>query len=143
MGEDDKSLAADVVWETLESIKDVNHYGVEYWGARDLMPLLGYDHWRNFEEVIKKAQGACEQSGEIVRNHFVGAVKLVRIGSQAGRRVDDYQLDRYDVTSSPKTATQEPQETRGAEASLIAALYLTLTPGCPGGSIRSACGTRR
>jgi len=26
-----------------ESIKQVNPYGAEYWSARDLAPLLGYD----------------------------------------------------------------------------------------------------
>jgi hypothetical protein len=25
-----------------DSIKQINPYGVEYWSARDLMPLLGY-----------------------------------------------------------------------------------------------------
>ena len=28
-----------------DSIRQTNVYGVEYWSARDLMPLLGYDYW--------------------------------------------------------------------------------------------------
>jgi DNA-damage-inducible protein D len=27
--------------------------GVEFWYARDLMPLLGYSRWENFETAIK------------------------------------------------------------------------------------------
>ena len=29
------------------------------WSARDLMPLLGYEKWETFSNVIKKAQIAC------------------------------------------------------------------------------------
>lgn len=38
------------------SIKRRNVYDMEYWSARDLQPLLGYESsWQNFEGVIKKA----------------------------------------------------------------------------------------
>lgn len=37
--------------------------GVEFWLARDLQQLLGYDEWRNFTKVIEKAKSACEISG--------------------------------------------------------------------------------
>ncbi len=32
-----------------DSIKQINPYEVEYWSARDLAPLLGYNKWQNFE----------------------------------------------------------------------------------------------
>ncbi len=38
-----------------DSIKQINVYGIEYWSARELMPLLGYEQWQNFAKVIKKA----------------------------------------------------------------------------------------
>ena len=59
------------------------------------MPLLGYDTWRSFEEVIRKAKRACMSSGQIVENHFVDVDKMVKIGSNATRTVVDYKLDRY------------------------------------------------
>ncbi len=34
--------------------------GVEFWLARDLQKLLGYEEWRNFLAVIEKAKMACE-----------------------------------------------------------------------------------
>jgi len=36
--------------------------GLEYWFARDLQLLLGYNEWRNFLKVIDKAKMACETS---------------------------------------------------------------------------------
>lgn len=77
-----------------DSIKQINMYGEEYWSARDLGPLLGYTQWRRFEEAIQRAITACEQSGNIVVNHFADAGKMVRLGSGAERTVKDYYLSR-------------------------------------------------
>jgi DNA-damage-inducible protein D len=78
-----------------DSIKQANAYDVEYWSARDLMPLLGYGKkWQNFESVIKNAMVACEETGNIVQDHFTAASKMVQLGSGAGREVKDYNLSR-------------------------------------------------
>lgn len=34
---------------------------LEYWTARDLQALLGYQQWRNFADVIAKAIMSCQQ----------------------------------------------------------------------------------
>ncbi len=78
-----------------EEVKRLSKSGVEYWQAREIMSLLGYDTWRSFEEVIKKAKRACMTSGQAIENHFVGLGKMVKIGSNATRTVVDYKLDRY------------------------------------------------
>lgn len=78
-----------------ESIKKIDKNKIEYWMARELMPLLGYTQWRNFEEVVGKAARACIESGQFVDNHFARASKMVRIGSDTVREVPDYKLDRY------------------------------------------------
>lgn len=78
-----------------EELKRFSKSGVEYWQAREIMPLLEYDTWRSFEDVIKKAQRACISSGQALENHFVGVGKMVQIGSNATRTVTDYKLDRY------------------------------------------------
>ena len=36
---------------------------IEYWYARELQLVLDYKEWRKFENVIKKAIDACENSG--------------------------------------------------------------------------------
>src|SRR5579875_775731 len=78
-----------------DSIKQVNVYGEEYWSARDLMPLLGYGRkWQNFENAIKRAMTACEESGNIVGYHFTDASKPISGGKGAKRETKDYHLSR-------------------------------------------------
>ena len=81
--------------QTFESIKQVNDAGAEYWFARDLAPLLDYQDWRNFVQVIEKAKVACERSGHLVDDHFGEVTKMVSLGSGARRSVSDYTLSRY------------------------------------------------
>ncbi|MFA5386135.1 MAG: DNA damage-inducible protein D [Candidatus Paceibacterota bacterium] len=81
--------------ENFESIKNIDENGVEYWHARKLMPVLGYENWQKAEEVIARAARACVNSGQDVDNHFNRTVKMVEIGSSSVREVRDYKLDRY------------------------------------------------
>jgi DNA-damage-inducible protein D len=78
-----------------ESIKKIDENGVEYWDARELMPLLGYVQWRAFEEVISRAAKACINSGQDLDNHFARSSKMVEIGSNTVREVVNYRFDRY------------------------------------------------
>lgn len=79
-----------------EEIKRIDKNGIEYWEARELMPLLGYFKWSNFDKVvIKKAKEACKKSIQEVKNHFADIGKMVQIGSGAKRRKGDYRLSRY------------------------------------------------
>lgn len=80
---------------TFESIKHINEHGNEYWCARELMRVLEYTKWGNFEKVIDKAKLACELSENLVSDHFADVSKMVIIGSNARRKQDDYQLSRY------------------------------------------------
>jgi len=78
-----------------ESIKHIDEYGNEYWFARELQPVLDYKEWRKFENVIRKAIKSCENSNINTSEHFVGADKMVEIGSDTKRKVSDYKLSRY------------------------------------------------
>jgi DNA-damage-inducible protein D len=78
-----------------ESIRKVNPYGAEYWSARDLMPLLGYNKWQTFEGAIKRAITACEKSGQMAEDHFTGSGKMIGLGKGGQREVKDYNLSRY------------------------------------------------
>ncbi len=62
-----------------ENIKKVDENSVEYWQARELMPLLGYQRWENAEDVIGKAARACVNSGQVLDNHFHLFTKMVKI----------------------------------------------------------------
>ena len=68
---------------------------VEFWLARDLQRVLGYDRWENFEKVVRKAITACDGSGYVVTDHFLETTKMVLLGSGAERPVLDYMLTRY------------------------------------------------
>ncbi len=78
-----------------ESIKHLNPYAVEYWEARELQPLLGYQSsWQNFEKVIKKAMVSCEATGNITDDHFNDAIKPIVGGKGAVQKTKDYYLSR-------------------------------------------------
>lgn len=78
-----------------ENIKHLDENGVEYWEARALLPILGYEKWEKAEEVIGRAARACINSGQDVDNHFHRTGKMVAIGSNTVRKIVDYKLDRY------------------------------------------------
>lgn len=78
-----------------ESIKKIDENGVEYWTARELMAVLGYETWRRFEDVIKRAKQACVNSRQFSQDHFVNTGKMTQIGHGIARKLDDYKLDRY------------------------------------------------
>ena len=68
---------------------------VEFWYARELMVLLGYERWENFDKAIQRAMDSCEVSGIEVENHFREVTKMVPLGSGSKRSVKDYMLTRY------------------------------------------------
>ena len=69
--------------------------GVEFWYARDLMSLLGYERWENFAKAIVRAIESCETSGIAVTDHFREVTKMVQLGSGSQRGIKDYMLTRY------------------------------------------------
>ncbi|MDP3948858.1 MAG: hypothetical protein Q8Q17_02835 [bacterium] len=77
-----------------ESIKKLDENGIEYWEARELMPLLRYAQWRAFEEVISRAAKACINSGQDVDNHFARSSKMVEIGSNSVKRSKKLMKDK-------------------------------------------------
>lgn len=82
--------------ETLfESIKHINEYGNEFWYARELQKALEYTQWRRFEEVINRAKVACENSGNIVSEHFADVGKSSPMPNGGERIISDYELSRY------------------------------------------------
>ena len=81
--------------KSFENIKHIDENGVEFWYARELMPVLQYSNWQNFEKTINKAKISCENSDISVLDHFIDVSKMVQIGSGAYREQIDYKLTRY------------------------------------------------
>ena len=80
---------------TFEGVRQLDEDGNEYWLARDLAPLLDYQDWRNFMQVVEKARIACRKSERVVEDHFGDVTKMVGIGSGAQREIADVRLSRY------------------------------------------------
>jgi DNA-damage-inducible protein D len=80
---------------SFEQLKSVNEHGAEYWSARDLQPLLGYNHWRSFEKAIAKGITSCQQSGNDPDHHFARARKPIVGGKGAVQEVVDFHLSRF------------------------------------------------
>ena len=69
---------------------NIDENGVEFWYARELQSVLDYKEWRKFDGVIQRAIKACKNSNINASDHFVGADKMVSIGSGATRKqIDD------------------------------------------------------
>jgi DNA-damage-inducible protein D len=68
----------------------------EFWLARELSKILGYNRWENFENVIAKAKIACKFNGEDVDLNFRETTKIAQVGSRhAVRNIRDVELSRY------------------------------------------------
>jgi DNA-damage-inducible protein D len=80
---------------TFESIKKTNEYDMEYWTARELQDILAYKRWDKFVNVINKAKEACKNSNNNTKDHFSHVGKMVEIGSNTEREIDEFHLSRY------------------------------------------------
>ena len=78
-----------------ETIKRMDNNGAEFWSSRDLAKTLEYVDYRKFLGVIGRAKRACENSGEVIHNHFVHTDEMVEIGSGAERKLETIFLSRY------------------------------------------------
>jgi DNA-damage-inducible protein D len=81
--------------DPFESIKRISKKGTEYWRARELQTLLGYEQWRRFADAIERARAACRAIGVNTENHFATTGKMVGIGSGATREAADHFLSRH------------------------------------------------
>src|SRR5258708_39757251 len=84
---DDVQMSWDLIKQSVDDF--------EYWSARDLMTTLGYSTWESFRTAINRAQEACEQTGYKIGDHFRDVTKMVFLGSNSQRAINDLLLTRY------------------------------------------------
>lgn len=68
--------------------------GTDYWKARELAEILGYEKWQNFENVISRARSAIEANGTNSSHHIAETSKMVGVGDGGKRRVVEFFLSR-------------------------------------------------
>ena len=74
--EDDKmNEIKEYAEKIFEDIKHIDEIDNEYWYARELMSVLGYSKWENFNKVIEKAIVACQNSSINYKEHFPDVMK--------------------------------------------------------------------
>ena len=86
--------------KSFEEIKHIDEDGVEFWYARELMPILQYSNWQNFEKIVNKAKNearniSCKNSDISVFEHFTDVSKTIKMPKGAEKTILDYKLTRY------------------------------------------------
>lgn len=76
-------------------IQIIDGTSIEFFYARDVMSLLGYDKWDNFKNVLEKAKEACHNSDVPIDEHFRDVYTKSITGNNAERTRADMQLTRY------------------------------------------------
>ena len=81
--------------ERLEAIKHLSSSsGKEYWLAREIQEVLGYQQWREFEGVIDRARNAFLTNSVDPSHQIVSTHKLMGVGKGAQKTGTDYFLNR-------------------------------------------------
>ncbi len=80
--------------DSFESIRHEDD-GAEYWLARQLAPVLGYQDYRNFLSVVDKARTAAVNAGLESNDHFGDTTRMIDLGKGAQREIADVRLSRY------------------------------------------------
>lgn len=81
--------------QTFEDVKHRDENGIEFWYARELMPILQYAKWQNFKKIINKAMIACENSEISTQYCFTEVSKPITSGKGKEELIEDYKLNRY------------------------------------------------
>lgn len=116
-----------------DQIRHVDDRGMEFWFARELMPLLDYDRWDRVPDVIDRAIAACENAGNSSVEHFSESPRKTK-----GRPQQDFRLSRYacyltamngDPRKSGVAAAQSYFASKTREAELtVAPVAIALPP---------------
>jgi DNA-damage-inducible protein D len=78
-----------------DAIKQTDKDGREYWSARDLQDLYGYEKWQNFESVIDNVRAAIANIGQDPNYWVTDFSNPIISGKGRKQEIKDYRLARY------------------------------------------------
>lgn len=84
-----------VTQNPFDKIRHLDEQGNEYWLARELQPLLGYDEWRNFTSVIDRARVALRNQNQNVEMLIVGVNNPITDKHGRTQNKQDFKLTRF------------------------------------------------
>lgn len=97
-----------------DAIKRAREDGTEYWSARDLAPLMGYESWQKFDaNVIRRAKAAATNQNMDVTSHFTRSGKTPAGG---GPLTKDYELSRFAAYLTAMNGDPNKPEVAAAQA---------------------------
>lgn len=76
-------------------VRRVPGENIEFWFARDLQELLGYDSWTNFSIAMRRAINACDPADYEPVDHFHRVMRAATLGGDVECDVEDFMLTRY------------------------------------------------
>ncbi|HRE41670.1 MAG TPA: DNA damage-inducible protein D [Ignavibacteria bacterium] len=90
-------MKKELIEKLFEKFENARYFieNIEYWKARELQEILGYEKWDNFLKVIQKAKKSADSSGVATKDHFADIGKMVELGSGSQREIKDIALSRY------------------------------------------------
>lgn len=120
-----------VAGSPFDAIRRTRAGGVEFWSARDLMPLMGYSSWRNFLVPLERAKQSAVNQGHDVTSHFAGSRKVSRGRGPAQFDVELSRFAAYLVAmngdpNKPEVASAQAYfatQTRAAEVARDASMF--------------------
>lgn len=90
-----KEDKVDDLMAAFEAKAHIDQDGIEFWYARDLQKLFGYQRWEEFQKTIEKAKIACQNFGKDPLNYFQEVFRGAPKNSKGGRTSRDFKLSRY------------------------------------------------
>lgn len=108
-----------------ESIKRKDSDG-EYWSARELMPMLGYERWESFADAVDRARVAAENAGTDPELHASGLREASGRTTRANFRLTRYGAYLVAMNGDPRkpeiaaAQTYFAVKTREAETAPVA-----------------------
>ena len=105
--------------QLLEEARHTSSGGAEFWRAREMQPILGYDEWRNFEAAIGRAYDSITTNGGDASRHFVDTTKMVGLGAGSQREVRDIFMSRLGCYLTAMNGDPSKPEIAAAQAYFV------------------------